>query len=40
MIPEMNRKLVEGATHPDLLTDLVAEKGEVWDAYDRIERTR
>ena len=36
LIPEMNRKLVEGATHPDLLTDLIAEKGEVWDAYDRI----
>ena len=35
-IPEMNRKLVEGATHPDLLTDLITEKGQVWDAYDRI----
>ena len=36
LIPEMNRKLVEGATHPDLLTDLIAERGENWDAYDRI----
>ena len=35
-IPEMNRKLVEGATHSDLLTDLIAEKGEYWDVYDRM----
>ena len=35
-IPEMNRELVEGATHPDLLTALVAEKGEAWESYDRI----
>lgn len=42
-IPEMNRSLVEGATHPDCTTELIAEKreasaenGEAWDRYDRL----
>ena len=34
-IPEMNRDLVEGATHPDRIDALVAEKGENWGRYDR-----
>ena len=35
-IPEMNRALVEGATHPDLVAALIAQKGETWDRYDRL----
>ena len=35
-IPEMNRSLVEGATHPDCTAGLIAEKGEAWDQYDRL----
>ena len=35
-IPEMNRSLVEGATHPDRTAALIAEKGEDWDRYDRL----
>jgi len=34
-IPEMNRILVEGATHPDKIAALVEEKGEDWARYDR-----
>ncbi len=34
-IPEMNRELVEGATHPDRIAELIDEKGEDWDRYDR-----
>ena len=34
-IPEMNRELVEGATHPDRLAELIDEKGEDWERYDR-----
>ena len=34
-IPEMNRELVESATHPDCLAALIAEKGEDWERYDR-----
>lgn len=32
-IPEMNRLLVEGATHPDPVAALLAEKGEAWATY-------
>ena len=35
-IPEMNRSLVEGATHPDRIGALIAEKGEAWERYDRL----
>ena len=35
-IPEMNRSLVEGATHPDRTAELITEKGDVWDRYDRL----
>lgn len=31
----MNRELVEGATHPDRLSALIAEKGADWECYDR-----
>ena len=34
-IPEMNRELVESATHPDCLAALIAEKGADWERYDR-----
>ena len=34
-IPEMNRELVEGATHPDRLAALIGEKGARWERYDR-----
>ena len=34
-IPEMNRLLVEGATHPDCINALLAEKGGAWEQYDR-----
>lgn len=33
-IPEMNRKLVECATHPQVLRDLAASLGEPWVAHD------
>lgn len=32
-IPEMNRFLVESATHPDAIEVLLVEKGEPWRAY-------
>ena len=35
-IPEMNRRLVEGGTHPDCTAALIAEKGEAWERYDRL----
>ena len=35
-IPEMNRLLVEGATHPDRIAAIVAEKGENWERYDSL----
>ena len=34
-IPQMNRALVESTTHPDCIAELVAEKGEAWDHYNR-----
>ena len=34
-LPAMNRALVEGATHPDLIEDLVATKGEKWRRYQQ-----
>ena len=34
-IPEMNRALVEGATHSQRIDALIAEKGEEWAKYDR-----
>ena len=34
-IPEMNRRLVEAATHPERITALLKEKGETWKRYDR-----
>ena len=33
-IPEMNRHLVEGATHPERIAALIEEKGEGWRTYD------
>ncbi len=33
-IPEMNRKLVEEATHPEALDDIVQELGEDWKAHE------
>ena len=33
-IPDMNRTLVEGATHWDRVSDLLDEKGEAWRRYD------
>lgn len=35
-IPEMNRSLVERATHPDCTAKLIADKGDAWDRYDRL----
>ena len=32
-IPDMNRALVEGATHPHPVTELLNEKGEHWQRY-------
>jgi CRISPR-associated endonuclease/helicase Cas3 len=32
-IPEMNRLLVEAATHPDALDSIVAELGEAWKSH-------
>ena len=34
-IPEMNRKLVEGATHPDLVARLLATKDDRWQRYQQ-----
>ena len=34
-IPDMNRKLVEYATHPDCTSKLIREKGDAWSEYDR-----
>ena len=34
-IPEMNRCLVEGATHPDRIAELIAKKGAQWEEYHR-----
>ncbi|MCY4487375.1 MAG: CRISPR-associated helicase Cas3' [Deltaproteobacteria bacterium] len=34
-IPEMNRRLVEAATHPERTAALILEKGEAWIAYER-----
>ncbi|MCY3763494.1 MAG: CRISPR-associated helicase/endonuclease Cas3, partial [Gemmatimonadetes bacterium] len=33
-IPEMNRRLVESATHPDCIGALIVEKGKAWEQYD------
>ena len=34
-IPEMNRSLVESATHPDRIAELIACKGAQWEEYHR-----
>ena len=34
-IPQMNRALVEGATHPERIAALVEEKGEDWSRYEQ-----
>ena len=34
-IPQMNRTLVEGATHPERIDALLEEKGEDWARYER-----
>ncbi len=34
-IPQMNRMLVEGSTHPDRTGALISEKGDDWNQYDR-----
>lgn len=34
-LPAMNRALVEGATHPDLIEDLVEAKGGKWRRYQQ-----
>ncbi len=34
-VPEMNRRLVEAATHPERIIALLKEKGETWKRYDR-----
>ncbi len=34
-IPEMNRELVEGATHPERIADVLKAKGPRWQEYDR-----
>ena len=34
-IPEMNRRLVETATHPERTESLIKEKGEMWAGYER-----
>ena len=33
-IPDMNRELVEGATHPECIARLLDEKGDRWARYD------
>ena len=35
-IPEMNRALVEAATHPDRVAGLITQKGEAWERYDSL----
>ncbi len=35
-IPQMNRALVEGATHPDRVAGLIAQKGAAWERYDSL----
>ena len=35
VIPAMNRELVEGATHPDRINELINKKGSAWDSYNR-----
>ena len=35
VIPAMNRELVEGATHPDRINELIIKKGADWDSYNR-----
>ena len=37
-IPEMNRELVEGATHPDLIDRLLETKNERWQRYQQTLR--
>ena len=32
----MNRALVEGATHPERIAGLIAQKGEAWERYDSL----
>ena len=34
-IPDMNRSLVEGVTHPEPISELIAEKGDLWETYHR-----
>ena len=34
-IPEMNRSLVEGVTHPDRIAELISDKGPHWEEYHR-----
>ncbi len=34
-IPQMNRALVEGATHPERIAALIEEKGQDWENYER-----
>lgn len=34
-IPDMNRTLVEGTTHPDRTEAIIAEKGASWERYHR-----
>ena len=34
-IPELNRMLVEGATHPMCISTMIEEKGEDWARYER-----
>ncbi len=34
-IPEMNRALVEGATHPNCIEALIMEMGREWDKYNK-----
>ena len=34
-IPQMNRALVEGATHPERIAALLEEKGQEWKRYER-----
>ena len=34
-IPQMNRELVEAATHQECIADLIKQKGNAWKEYDR-----
>lgn len=36
VIPDANRELVEGATHPDTLAELRAELGPTWQAHGQV----